>query len=89
MTTSPARSHNTGLFMLKAFPMPDWIPEIYTTVLHRPTGRHALVVSTARDPETFDITTHPVEQQARPCICTIMLGEVEQDVDVFLLEPVT
>lgn len=75
------------LHLLKAFPMPDFIPEIFTTVKHVPTGRRALVVSMSYDPDTFDINAMAASGQlTRPHLCMILLGEDEIEVDVATLE---
>lgn len=78
------------MWLLKAFPAPEFVPKLHDVVVHRESGRRALVVSAPKDPdpETFDFDALPEDQPSRPCMCDVMLGEdIVKGIDVSALDP--
>lgn len=68
--------------MFKAFPLPDFIPEVFEVVTYTKADQAALVITKPCDPPEADMSSL-LDRETRPCICDIMLGEtVIKNVDV-------
>lgn len=76
------------MWLLKAYPRAEYVPSVHETVLYQ-SKRKALVVTKPKDPdpETFDFDAIPDEQETRPCMCDILLGEDIINVDISTLAP--
>jgi len=71
-------------WLLRALPTPEWIPNRWDVVLHKESGRRALVLSQPTSPtEIFEL---PENMFTRPTVCSILLGKVIIDkIDVTAL----
>lgn len=75
-------------WLLKAFPAPEFVPSRLDVVIHMESGRRALVLTEPCDPEQVDEL--PEDQDTRPCVCNILLGEdVIEGIDVSRLQSTT
>ena len=68
-------------WLLRALPEPEWIPDRWTTVLHKESGRRALVLTQPQSPT--EILELPEGLDTRPTTCKILLGkEIIDEIDV-------
>ena len=64
--------------------MPEWIPARWDVVLHIPSNRRALVMTSPASPK--EIIELPEGLDVRPVLCKILLGsEIVEEIDVSTL----
>lgn len=84
MTQKTFQQHKNWL--LRALPEPEWIPDRWTTAVHKETGKPVLVVTQPIEPE--EIYELPEDAEQRPMYCNVLLGEeLLENIDLVELRP--